>query len=141
LRKTEGRKVENRESEKLENWSMKSLGGKHDLEDRTLAFSVAVVRFVSGFDHSEATKVIGRQLLRSTTSIGANYREANRAESRDDFIHKTGIAQKEAAETDYWLAICQQTNPGPAAVVTQLSADARELLAIFTTINRKAKGR
>jgi len=115
--------------------------GKNDLEQRTLAFSVAVVGFVSTLERSEASKVIGRQLLRSATSIGANYREANRAESRDDFIHKTGIAQKEAAETDYWLAICQQTNLGPTTAVAQLSAEARELLAIFTTINRKSKDR
>jgi len=120
---------------------MENTAGKNELEQRTLAFSVAVVGFVSALDRSEASKVISRQLLRSATSIGANYREANRAESRDDFIHKTGIAQKEAAETDYWLAICQQTNLGPAPVLAQLSAEARELLAIFTTINRKAKGR
>ena len=120
---------------------MENHAGKNDLEERTLAFSVAVVRFVSALDRTEISKVMARQLLRSATSIGANYREANRAESRDDFIHKTGIAQKEAAETDYWLEICNQTNLGPKPEVEKLLAEARELLAIFTTINRKAKGR
>ena len=125
----------------MENKHVENPGGKNDLEQRTLAFSVAIVRLVSALDQREASKVIGRQLLRSATSIGANYREANRAESRDDFIHKTSIAQKEAAETDYWLEICRQTNLGPATDVLKLSSEARELLAIFTTINRKAKGR
>lgn len=120
---------------------MENHAGKNDLEVRTLAFSVAVVRFFSAFDRTEVSKVMARQLLRSATSIGANYREANRAESRDDFIHKTGIAQKEAAETDYWLEICRQTPIGDASQVTALTDEARQLLAIFTTINRKAKGR
>ena len=120
---------------------MENSGGKNELEQRTLTFSVAVVRFVSALPRSDVAFVVGRQLLRSATSIGANYREANRAESRDDFIHKTAIAQKEAAETDYWLEICRQTPIGDGAQVGALATEARELLAIFTTINRKAKGR
>jgi len=115
--------------------------GKNELEQRTLAFAVAIVRFVADFSRNEVSSVIGRQLLRSATSIGANYREANRAESRDDFVHKTAVAQKEAAETDYWLEICRQCAIGAPSEADGLSAEARELLAIFTTINRKAKGR
>jgi four helix bundle protein len=117
-------------------------GGKNDLERRTLSFSVEVVRFVATLPRNEiAPGVIARQLLRSATSIGANYREANRAESREDFIHKTAVAQKEASETDYWLEICLQTKVGDSLMVTTLAKESRELLAIFTTINRKAKGR
>jgi four helix bundle protein len=111
------------------------------LEERTLAFAVAVVRFVGDFRKSEAATVIIRQLVRSGTAIGANYREANRAESRDDFIHKTAIALKEAAETEYWLAICAQTGLGNPERLATLQQESRELLAIFTTINRRAKGR
>jgi four helix bundle protein len=114
---------------------------KNDLEARTLAFSVAVVRSVSTLPRDTVAAVIGRQLLKSATSIGANYREANRAESRDDFIHKTSIAQKEAAETEYWLEICRQTDLGNAPEIEALADEARQLLAILTTINRKAKGR
>jgi four helix bundle protein len=116
-------------------------GGKNELEQRTLAFAVAVIRFVGALPRNDITSVVGRQLLKSATSIGANYREANRAESREDFIHKTGIAQKEASETDYWLEICLQSKVGQPDQVTPLSQESRELLAIFTTINRKAKGR
>jgi four helix bundle protein len=114
---------------------------KPELEARTLEFSVLIIRFVSAFQKTDAALVVGRQLLRSATSIGANYREANRAESREDFIHKTALAQKEAAETDYWLEICLRTKLGESTQATTLSNEARELLAIFTTINRKAKGR
>jgi len=99
------------------------------------------IRFVSDFPKTDAAFIVGRQLLRSATSIGANYREANRAESREDFIHKTAISQKEAAETDYWLEICLRTKLGDSAQAAVVANEARELLAIFTTINRKAKGR
>lgn len=115
--------------------------GKNDLERRTLAFAVAVVRYVASLPRGDVSAVVGRQLLRSATSIGANYREANRAESRDDFIHKTGIAQKESAETGYWIEICCQTDLGNPVESEKLSLESRELLAILTTINRKAKGR
>jgi four helix bundle protein len=120
---------------------VESSSGKNELERRTLAFAVAVVRFTSALPRNEVSSNVGRQLLRSATSIGANYREANCAESRDDFIHKTSVAQKEAAETDYWLEICRQTPVGDAPQVQALGNEARELLAILTTINRKAKGR
>lgn len=111
------------------------------LEERTLIFAVAVVRFVASFPRSEASSVVGRQLLRSGTSIGANYREANRAQSGDDFIHKTAVVLKEASETDYWLELCARTDIGDLTQRVWLSQEAREILAIFTTINRKAKGR
>ncbi len=120
---------------------MSSTESNRQLEERTLAFAVAVVRFVASVPRTEAGGVIGRQLLKAGTSIGANYREANRAESRDDFIHKTGIVLKEAAETDYWLDLCGRTETGDSAQRIWLGQEARELLAIFTTINRRAKGR
>lgn len=120
---------------------MENPSGKNELEQRTLSFAVAVIRLFSALPRNDVTSVVGRQLLRSATSIGANYREANRAESRDDFVLKTALAQKEAAETDYWLEICRQSKIGEAKQVTALATEARELLAIFTTINRKAKGR
>ncbi len=119
----------------------KSRAVKTELEARTLGFSLAVIRFVAGFPRSSVGDVIGRQFLKSATAIGANYREANRAESREDFIHKTGIVEKEAAETVYWLEICVRGKIGPDADAQVLLAEANELLAIITTINRKAKHR
>ncbi len=110
-------------------------------EERTLAFAVAVVRFVAGFPRNVPADIIGRQLVKAGTSVGANYREANRAESRDDFAHKTAVVLKEAAESDYWLEVSLRTDLGDASQRETLGREARELLAIFTTINRRAKGR
>jgi four helix bundle protein len=112
---------------------------KFDLEERTKRFALAVIRFVSGMPRAREADVVGRQLLRSATSIGANYREANRAQSRADFIHKVAIVEKEAAETQYWLELCRGAGIGEAAPCNQLLDESTQLLAIFTTIGRTAK--
>jgi four helix bundle protein len=112
---------------------------KTELEERTKKFAVRVVKTVGGFPKTSEGQIIGRQLLKAGTSVGANYREANRAESRDDFIHKTGIAEKEAAETIYWLEICQATRLGTEKQIAELLDEANQLLAILITIGRKAK--
>jgi four helix bundle protein len=82
---------------------------------------------------------LGRQLLRSATSIGANYREANRAVSRPDFTNKIGTIQKEAAETQYWLELLIESGIVKDSSVADLHKESTELLAIFTTIGRKLK--
>ncbi len=74
-----------------------------DLEARTKRFSLEVIRYVSKLPRDRETDVLARQLLKSATSIGANYREANRGVSRADFANKIGIIQKEASETQYWI--------------------------------------
>jgi len=113
---------------------------KTELEGRTLEFALRIISFVDGSQKNSTGLIIGRQLLRSATSIGANYREANRAESKSDFIHKVGIAEKETSETEYWLLICQRAELGAQDVDSSLN-EARQLLAILTTIGRKAKKR
>ncbi len=111
-----------------------------ELEERTLAFAVSVVGFVAALPRTDTGSVVGRQLLRSGTSIGANYREANRAESRVDFAHKVAIAVKEAAETEYWLQLCLRTSLGDPAKLAALTREVDELLAILSTILRRARG-
>jgi four helix bundle protein len=88
-----------------------------------------------------AGDVLGYQLLRSGTSIGANYREANRAESRADFIHKIAIVEKEAAETQYWIELCRETEVLNCNVLDELQRESTELLAIFTSIGKSTKVR
>jgi len=80
-------------------------------------------------------------LLKSGTSIGANYREANRAESKADFIHKLAIAEKAASETVYWLELMLEVGIGGKQEALRLMQEARELLAIFTAAGRTSKGR
>ena len=114
---------------------------KEELEDRTKAFALKIVRFVSNLPKNKITDVLGYQLLKSGTSIGANYREANRAESRDDFIHKIAIVEKEASETQYWLELFEELGLGESSGLKGLLQESRELVAIFTSIGKTAKAR
>lgn len=98
-----------------------------------------MVKLVERLPRRAAGDVLGRQLLRSGTSIGANYREANRAVSRADFANKIGTVQKEAAETQYWLELIIEGQIADGAVATAVHQESTELLAIFTTIGRKLK--
>jgi four helix bundle protein len=83
-----------------------------ELQDRTRRFALDAIRFVSALPKNRASDVLGRQLLRSATSIGANHREAVHAESRADFKHKMNLVEKDAAETVYWLELCQDSSTG-----------------------------
>ena len=114
---------------------------KTELEGRAKDFSVRIVRLIRSFPKTVDGIEVGRQLLRAGTSIGANYREANRAESKNDFIHKIGVAEKEAAETVYWLEICEAAPIGTSDEIRSMLKESGELLAILTTIGRKAKNR
>jgi four helix bundle protein len=108
-----------------------------DLERRTKQFAVCVIDFVSKLPRSLTGAVLTRQLLRSATSIGANYREANRGVSRADFSNKIGTVQKEAAETQYWIELSIESKIGSEDTVLALLKESTELLAIFTTIGKR----
>ena len=114
---------------------------KRELEERTKQFSLRVIRFVSELPRSKVADVLTYQLLKSATSIGANYREANRAESRNDFIHKIAIVEKEAAETQYWLELLSEGSDVDRSVCGSLLQECGELLAIFTSIGKTSKAR
>ena len=77
-------------------------------------------------------------MLRSATAVGANYREANRAESKADFVHKVALALKEVAETEYWLQLRVATGLGVPDSAERLRKEASELIVILTTIRHKA---
>jgi four helix bundle protein len=108
-----------------------------DLERRTKLFAIRVIDFVSSLPRSMTSDVLTRQLLRSATSIGANYREANRGVSRADFSNKIGTVQKEAAETQYWIELLIESKIGSEDTVLALLKESTELLAIFTTIGKR----
>jgi four helix bundle protein len=111
---------------------------KKDLENRTKKFALTIIEFVSSLPRTREADILGKQ-LRSGTSIGANYREANRGVSRADFANKIGTVQKEAAETQYWLELILESSIRKPTNGTQLHAEATELLAIFTSIGKKLK--
>ena len=112
---------------------------KAELEQRTKEFAVRIVRFVANLPKDKVCDVLGYQLLKCGTSVGANYREANRAESRADFIHKIGIVEKEIAETQYWLELFEYVRHGGSGERTALFKESGELLSIFTAIGKSTK--
>lgn len=112
-----------------------------ELERRTKAFALRILTFVAGFPKALIADSIGYQLVRCGSSVGANYREANRAESHDDFIHKIGIIEKEASEACYSLELCEDTAIGDPAERQWLLKESGELLAIFTRIGKTSKSR
>ena len=115
---------------------------KKVLETRTKGYAVKVIIFLKSFQCSTIDGIVAKQILRSAASIGANYREANRAESKNDFLHKIGIVEKEAAETVYWFEIMECTwkfTQKQQDELIWLKNETSELLAIFSTISRKSK--
>ncbi|MGH9967626.1 MAG: four helix bundle protein [Pyrinomonadaceae bacterium] len=112
---------------------------KRDLEKRTRRFALKIIEFVATLPSNKIGDVIGYQLVKAGTSVGANYREANRAESRKDFIHKIGIVEKEAAESHYWMDLCNDGDLGDPDQRIWLLRESRELLSIFTSIGRSSK--
>jgi four helix bundle protein len=112
---------------------------KFELEKRTKKFAVSVIRFVQDLPKNKVTDVLGYQLLKSGTSVGANYREANRAQSRADFVHKIGIVEKEIAETQYWLELFEEVDHGDNVARNGLLRESGELLAIFIAIGKSTR--
>ena len=110
-----------------------------DLAERTFAFGVRVVRMVESLPKSEASRILGRQLLRSATSVGANYRAARRGRSRADFISKLGIVEEECDESIYWIEMLTATGVVPNKRVELLLKEAHELLAIIVTSIKTAR--
>jgi four helix bundle protein len=112
---------------------------KVELEKRTKQFAIRIIKFPTTLPYGKTGDIIRYQLVKARTSVGANYREANRAESRNDFIHKIGIVEKEASESQYWLEICDETKLGDKHQRDWLLAESAELVAIFTSAGRTAK--
>ena len=112
-----------------------------DLKPRTKAFSLRVIRMYSKLPKNDVVaQVLGKQVLRSGTSVGANYREASRGRSKAEFISKTGDCLKEIEETEYWLELLTESGCVKPTRMASLLDETRQLIAIFTTINKKAKG-
>lgn len=113
---------------------------KHqNLKDRTKAFAADIVRLVQTLPHNRAAWTIGDQLIRSGTSVGANYRAACRARSRREFIAKLGIVEEEADESIFWLEIMMETGVGTPERVIPLGREANELLSITISSIRTAR--
>src|SRR5208282_24170 len=112
-----------------------------DLKPRTKAFALRVIRMYSKLPKNDTVaQVLGKQVLRSGTSVGANYREASRGRSKAEFISKIGDCLKEIEETEYWLELLMESGCVSPTRMAGLLDETRQLIAIFTTIDKKAKG-
>lgn len=106
---------------------------------RTLAFGVSVLKLFRRIEHSTEGQMIQRQILRSSTSIGANVVEAQHASSKREFIRYMQIALRSTRETEYWLMLCKQVHLLPDAVLQGPLAENQELGKIIATIILKAR--
>ena len=108
----------------------------YDLEERTALFGEAVIEFCLGVAANPVTAPVVNQLVRAATSVGANYCEADDAESKRDFRHKIALCRKEARETKYWLRMIAKAAPAQKALARKLWSEAKELHLIFVAIVR-----
>jgi four helix bundle protein len=111
-----------------------------DLKERTKAYARRIIKLFIALPKETVAQVLGKQLLRSGTSVGANYREANRGRSKAEFIAKVGDCLREVDETAYWLELLVDEKLVPAPKMTALLDETEQLTAIFVTILKKAKG-
>jgi four helix bundle protein len=114
---------------------------RQDIRKRAFKYSLRAIKLYHALQGAKdgAGWVIGKQFLRAATSIGANGEEAQAGETRADFVHKYGIAQKEARETIYWLGLLAEGAIVPKRRLTPLIKETEEIYAVITAIIRNAK--
>ena len=110
-----------------------------DLKVRTQDFALRIVKLFGALPKTIEAQVMGKQVLRSGTSVGANFREASRARSNAEFISKLGICLQELDETDYWLELLVASNATSKQRMTDLQDECNQLIAILTTISKNLK--
>lgn len=114
---------------------------KSELKQRTKQFALRTIKLVEALPNGQPAQILGRQLLRSGTSIGSNYRAACRARSSADFIAKMGIVEEEADETLYWMELLVESGITETSEVNFLMKEATELLAMTVASIKTAKRR
>ncbi|MCC5840765.1 MAG: four helix bundle protein [Opitutales bacterium] len=112
---------------------------RRDLRERTKAFALRVITMFAALPKTTVAQVLGKQVLRSATSVGANYREAYRARSKAEFISKIGDCLKEIEETGYWFELLVESGTVPAAKLVALRDECDQLTAIFVTILKSSR--
>lgn len=113
----------------------------YDLEDRTKKFSKLIIGFIKDTKLTIINRNTCNQLIRSATSIGANYREANNSSSKKDFANKIYICRKECEETKYWIELLADVEIERKAVLRSLWQEAQELAKIFNSISNSCKNK
>ena len=114
---------------------------KYDLEERTAKFGENVITFCARLPNNSILSPLINQLVRSATSVGANYCEATEAESRKDIINKIGLSKKEVKETKHWLRLLAKSNSEKKEDIRKLWKEAHELLLISSKIIKSSKSK
>jgi four helix bundle protein len=114
---------------------------RNDLEERMLDYGARVIRLVEALPKSVAGRRIGDQLLRSGTSVGANFEEAQAAESKEDFAHKLQVSLKEARESTYWLRLIARSKLVKPEQVDSLIDESQQIRAILSKSVATVKGK
>jgi four helix bundle protein len=109
------------------------------IKKKSFAFAIQIVKISQFLSNEKKEFVLSKQLLRSGTSVGAMVREAEHAESKSDFKHKIGIAQKEINETIYWLELLKETGYLSIKEFESINADAIEIIKVITSIIKTTK--
>lgn len=112
---------------------------ENELRNRTKSFAIRIINLVNTLPNSQLGKMVGNQLLKSGTSVGANYRSACRARSHAEFTSKLGIVLEEADESLYWMEIIVEANLLEQKRMVEIIQEANELVAIFTTSLKTSK--
>ena len=110
-----------------------------EMKQRTKAFALRVIRLVQALPRNEVARTVGGQLLRSGTSVGANYRSACRAKSRPDFVHKLKIVEEECDESLYWMELLVEGELISAGRLQALQQEGSEILSIVVASLRTAR--
>ncbi|TVQ05659.1 MAG: four helix bundle protein [Leptolyngbya sp. DLM2.Bin27] len=112
-----------------------------DLKERTTAFALRIIRLYSALPNTSVAQVLGKQVLRSGTSVGAHYREAHRARSTAEFVSKLNGGLQELEETAYWLELLDKADIVDTSRLKSLAQETQELTAIFVTLIKNAKNK
>lgn len=116
------------------------LSKQEQMRARTKKFALRVIRLFQHLPRSSEAQILGRQLLRSGTSVGANYRAAGRARSRAEFVSKIALVVEEADETVFWLECLIESGTVRQELLQDLLTEANELVAIFAASHRTSRG-
>ncbi|PCI21276.1 four helix bundle protein [Candidatus Wolfebacteria bacterium] len=111
----------------------------YDLEERTARFGEIIIDFIKTLERNDLNRPLINQMIRSATSIGANYMEANQASSKKDFMNKIRICGKESNETKHWLRMIVKANEDKKDECKKLWKEAHELTLIFAKITKSSK--
>ena len=117
------------------------MGNSKDLKDRTKKFAVSIIRMIDKLPRSIASEAIARQLIRSATSVAANYRAALRGRSKAELIAKLQIVLEESDETQYWLELLLELESLDRQILRESIQEADELTAIFVSALKTAKSK